>query len=193
MKPLAKLLVFILPLLLLNTCKKEEKTTAEVIIPNQLLGDNNAEFLEGSFWHSTPISNGFTIARVDTVSLSPTHSFIISRTIPDSVNFAYYYQIYSSQMPVGNNLTLKAHIKGVNLEGEGVSILIRCDDVNNSTVQYAGTQGDISITGTFNWTPYTIDLIDLQSSVKTIVVFLIYIPNTTGTAYFDDITLTQNP
>lgn len=185
------LLFFVFILVL--ACKKEEKTSDEIVIPVQLLGDTNAEFLGGSFWYSTPASIGFFIGRIDNESLSPTHSFTISRTTPDSVNIGYYAQIYSRQMPVGDNLTLEAHIKGVNLEGEGVSIMILCNDENNTPVQFVSTEGTISITGTFDWTPYTIDLVDLQSSVKTIYIFLIYLPNTTGAAYFDDITLTRNP
>lgn len=185
--------LLILAFVLVSGCKKEEEASEEAVIPTQLLGDTNAEYLGGSFWYSTIAANGFFLGRIDNVFLSPTHSFTISRTTPDSVNIAYYAQIYNLKMPVGDNLTLKAHIKGVNLEGEGVSIMILCNDENNTPVQYEGTEGTISITGTFDWTPYTIDLLDLQSSVKTIYVFLIYLTDTTGTVYFDDITLTRNP
>ena len=187
--------LLLLAFLLVSACKKEEKTSEEIVIPMQLLGDTNLEFLQGHFWYSyyPPAAGGFFVGRIDTVSFSPTHSFMISRTTPDSVNFAYYAQIYFLQIPVGDDLTLKAYIKGVNLEGEGASILIGCNDENNAPVQYEGTEGNISITGTFDWTPYTIDLIDLKSNVKTIYVFLIYLPNTTGKVYFDDITLTRNP
>ena len=125
------------------------------------------------------------------IQFSPTHSLKIARTIVDTTNIWYWDQIYSGIMPTGQTLTLTAKIKGVNLTGEGVSIVIRGDGADQSTLQFATTQGDISITGTFNWSTYSVSLSTLSTNVYRIVIFLIYLPKTTGTVYFDDIKLTH--
>jgi hypothetical protein len=199
-----KICILILILLSVLACKKEETVVEETVIPDQLLGDTDAELLASQFWNSYQVSStsgqiltgaitthGFTIGRIENVSRSPIHSFMISRTTINSEYFAYYSQRYPRQMPVGKNLTLRAYIKGVNLEGEGASLMIECEDVNLAHVQVADTRGSVSIKGTFDWTAYTVELKNLGSNVTTIFVYLNYLPNTTGTVYFDDITLTQ--
>jgi hypothetical protein len=175
----------------LQSCKKEEPVP-EPVLPSQFLSDTNIEMLQDAAWFSSLNEFGFKLARVDTVSLSPTHSLMITRTVSDTVNYAYYVQRYNRQMPVGKNLTLEAHIKGVNLVGPGVSILIRCDDSANTPLQAAGTQGTVTINGTFDWTSYTTELTNVDSQAATLYAILIFLPNTTGTVYFDDITLTRD-
>jgi hypothetical protein len=145
----------------------------------------------GSSWVNLGTGNDFTASWTDEDSFSPTHSLKIARTIIDTTNFWYWDQIYSGIMPTGRTLTLTAKIKGVNLTGEGVSIFIRGDGANQSNLQFATTQGDISITGTFDWSTYSVSLSTLSTDVYHIVVFLIYLPKTTGTVYFDDIKLTH--
>jgi hypothetical protein len=190
---LSRNLVLLFSFMILADFVKEDQTSEKTKIPSQLLADPDAELISGQYWFSKYDSAGFTVNRTDDAYLSPTHSLKISKTVPDSLNSAYYVQIYSGQMPVGRNLTLQVHVKGLNLEGDGVSILLLCNDIDDSTVQFTGTEGDKSIAGTFDWTSYKLELIDLKSEVRKIYVFLFYLPNTTGTAYFDDITLTPDP
>jgi hypothetical protein len=199
-----RFLIFLI-LLSLLACKKEDEIVEEPeVIPNQLLGDTDAELLQSVFWTSvqatlsgqrytgSTTTYGFNIGRNEKVSRSPVHSFMISRTTPDSDYYAYYSQRYPRTMPYGNDLTLKAHIKGVDIEGEGISIIIHCEDKNLSTVQEVTTEGTVKIAGTFDWTEYTVKLLDLKSTVTTLYVYLNFLPNTTGTVYFDDITLTRS-
>ena len=199
-----RFLIFLI-LLSLSACEKEDEIIEEPeVIPDQLLGDTDAELLQSVFWTSMQATlsgqrhtgsttiYGFNIGRNEKVYRSPVHSFMISRTTPDSDFYAYYSQRYPRKMPYGNDLTLKAHIKGVNLEGEGISLIIRCEDASLSPVQVATTEGTVKIAGTFDWTEYSVKLLDLQSTVTTLYVYLNYLPNTTGTVYFDDITLTRS-
>jgi hypothetical protein len=122
-------------------------------------------------------------------SFSPNYSLKISRTVIDTAKIWYWYQIYSGKIPVGRDLTLKAKIKGVYLSGNGASIVIRCDGATPG-LQFETTQNVVNISGTFDWATYTVTLSKVQSNITSIIVYLIYLPNTTGTVYFDDVTLT---
>ena len=51
------------------------------------------------------------------------------------------------------------------------------------------TQGRESIDGTRDWTTYTVELSQVPAEVDRITVYFVYLPNNTGTAYFDDATL----
>jgi hypothetical protein len=92
---------------------------------------------------------------------------------------------------VGKDLTFNVKIKGDNLVGQGVSIVIRIDGVS-SQLQISSTEGSQNIVGTFDWKSYSIKLASVSSQAKTIYVFLVLLPNTTGKAYFDDVSFTYN-
>lgn len=100
-------------------------------------------------------------------------------------------QTLNTDIPTGKSLTLRVRIKG-QLEGDGVSIAIRGDDTSNISgvgEQFATTQGPSPISGTFNWTEYGLNLDTIEPNIKSLTVYLIYLPNTTGTVYFDDVSL----
>ena len=123
------------------------------------------------------------------VSSSPTHSLQMSRTtITDVSSFAAWGQTFQGVMPIGKDLTFAVKIKGDNLVGQGLSIAIRVDDTTTA-LQFSTTQGNIYIGGTFDWKTYTVKLPGVSSQAKYIVVYLVYLPSTTGAAYFDDASL----
>lgn len=43
------------------------------------------------------------------------------------------------------------------------------------------------ITGSKDWTTYDVTLGDVPQHIRSITVYLIYLPGTTGSAYFDDV------
>lgn len=168
---------------ILLSCKKEDPT------PNQLLKNTDMESVSSSTWTNWGTGTGFTATVSSEESFSPNKSLMISRTAIDTENYWYWYQSYSGTIPFGRDLTLTAKIKGVNLSGNGASIAIRCDGATTS-LQFETTQNVVPINGTFDWTTFTATLSNVQSDVTSIVVFLIYLRNTNGTLYFDDVTLT---
>ena len=174
-------------------CQKEEVVTEEAPVEDQLLGDTDAELLTGVFWTSSPSINGFTNGRVEDIYRSPTHSFKLSRTVPDPLLSGYYMQTYQRQMPYGESLTLNAHIKGVNLEGSGVAIAIVCQDNNFGRLQVAATDTISGIKGTFDWKLYSIVLPKLENNVRYVRAMMLSLPNTSGAAYFDDFSMTHKP
>jgi len=53
----------------------------------------------------------------------------------------------------------------------------------------ATTQNRIDIKGTKNWSSYSVELDDLSEGADEILVFILLGSGTTGTVYFDDISL----
>ncbi|NLY91572.1 MAG: hypothetical protein GX081_08210 [Firmicutes bacterium] len=106
-------------------------------------------------------------------------------------NYLYVFQTYRGSIPVGKKLKLAVRIKTENLTGEGAAIAIRCDDaVPGAADQFVTTQGKIQITGTKDWTTYTVELGErVRSDIEAITVFLLYLPKTSGVVYFDDASL----
>ena len=143
-------------------------------------------------WFPGHTANDISMTWTTEAASSPTHSLAMSRaSFSDPNSFAAWGQTYQGAMPVGKNLTLSVKVKGVNLVGQGLSIAIRVDGATGSNLQFSSTQNNISITGTFDWTTYSIALPNLTSG-KYIDVYLVYLPGTTGKAYFDDISLMYN-
>src|SRR6185436_3602573 len=102
-------------------------------------------------------------------------------------------QTMTAIIPHGKNITLKAKIKG-NLTGIGASIAIRGDiesPADGGAEQFATTQDQTPITGSSDWQDYSVTLVNINSNIKTITVYLLLLPNTTGEVYFDDLSLTE--
>jgi len=182
--------------LMFTSCKKEDSSESNFDIPAQLLMNADVETPAGDLFswisYGSGINTGFNAILTDEEAFSPSHSLKIARTTVDTNYFWVWYQSISNLyfIPYGQDLTLTAKIKGVNLEGWGVAIALRCDG-KEQDYQFETTQETTPITGNFDWTTYTIDLLDVKSTITSINVFLIYLPSTTGTVYFDDITLTH--
>jgi hypothetical protein len=177
---------------LCTSCSKSD------VQPTQLLVNGNMEdgtTVANNWYNSYDLGGSITdFSRVWSTQefSSGSHSLSISRTAtPNSTDFVAWAQTDSTMIPIGKTLTLSVKIKGENLVGTGVSIAIRTD--RSKTVydlQFISTQGQTSITGTFDWTTYSVKLTGVQSTVSYIDVYLVYLTNTTGTVYFDDASLT---
>jgi hypothetical protein len=178
-----KVSLIILAFCMLISCKKEDK------IPTQLLVNTDLESANMSVWFSNGTGSDFNAYRTNEDSFSPSYSLKIERTTLDYANYWYWGQLYEGEMPFGEVLTLTARIKGVNLSGNGISIAIRADA--DTTYQFATTQYMTNISGTFDWAEYSVNLSDLSIDATKIFIFLVYLNSTTGTIYFDDITLTH--
>jgi hypothetical protein len=176
-------------LIIFYACEKKDD-------PQELLANGNVESGLGvpNAWVQAPTQTEFTLAWTDQESSSPENSLLISRNTLNITEFSYWCQTIYDNIPIGKTVTLKVKIKG-NLTGDGVSIAIRGDD-ESAPVQFVTTEyfpknpGSFNITGTFDWKEYSIQLPKIDTSVKSLLVYLIYLPNTTGNVYFDDISLT---
>jgi hypothetical protein len=180
----SSLIIFSIILITIS-CKKEDQ------IPSQLLVNTDIESNDQSGWFSWGTGGIFDTEISNEESFSPTHSLKIVKATMDDSNFWYWYQKYEGAMPYGEELTLTAKIKGENLVGKGISIALR-GDKQDSVSQFVTTFGYIDIIGTFDWTQYKFTLPELNADVTKLWVFLLFNNSTTGTVFFDDITLTHN-
>jgi hypothetical protein len=131
---------------------------------------------------------GYTTEWTTEEANSGSRSLKISAIELEATNFAFWTQSYVGAIPVGEDVVLSVKVKCKNISGEGVSIVIRGDTANGQG-QFISTEGRTPITGDFDWTTFDLRLDEIQGDIKSIIVFLVFLPNTVGTVYFDDATL----
>ena len=175
-------------LLIVISCKPDEPQPINIIV--------NGDMETGS---STPIgwtyysgTTGVPGEWADKVSRSPSRSLHTSAAVATANYTGLWFQQKCGDIPHGKTLVLKAMVKG-NLAGAGVSVALRGDDDDLSTPsadQWASTEGNTPITGTFDWKEYRVEFSEVEQTISCLRVFLIYLPNTSGEVYFDDVSLT---
>lgn len=184
------LLLLFLPLIFTNC----EKDNAQAASANELLSNGDLEVGSATpdgWFRSAPCTNT-SFEWTDEEAFSPKMSLKISNSQLESDCFSFWGQTFNSNIPTGKSLSLRVRIKG-QLEGDGVSVAIRGDDtpeVAGTGEQFATTQSFTTISGTFNWTEYIVRLNPIEETIQSLTVYLVYLPNTTGNVYFDNISLT---
>ncbi|MEO1448870.1 MAG: hypothetical protein AAFV07_05040 [Bacteroidota bacterium] len=90
-------------------------------------------------------------------------------------------------------LLLKVMIKTENLTEPGAALLIRGDNTDEpkgAAEQSASTQGKLDIMATQDWTEYSLRVPEgLGRGLESLSVYLVMLPETNGTVYFDQMTL----
>lgn len=159
------------------------KLNPTIIINDSINGnDTNWEYSNfGNSSHSGEIST--------THFTSSGSSLKISATEPSDFSF-WRYSFSPEGIQQGSRLTVDVNVRLDNVNGEGVFIALRGDS-DDGTVFFRTTQGTKTITGTFPFTKYSLELPYYIEKVKTLNLFLIMGGNATGTAYFDDIVITK--
>lgn len=107
--------------------------------------------------------------------------------------FPVAYQVIASGDLTGRRLRLAARVRRVGVVGPGFALALRGEDATRAPRGgvFASTQGRIDIFGTADWTEYSVRLEELDASVGRVSVFLMLLPETRGTVYVDDVTLTS--
>jgi hypothetical protein len=186
-RPILYWATIVLPLLFTRCAKEEAK-------PQQLLVNGNFE--NGN---TVPTDWGYITEKdiyngewSDKEFVSPCKSAKISSLKSDSTVFSFWYQTITDNLPFGKDVTLKVKIKG-NMSGKAISIASRTDDTTIPTgrvEQFITTENLSPITGSFNWSERIITLSNVKPTSKSIIVYFINLPNTTGEVYFDNASLT---
>ncbi len=181
-------LVFVLVLFI--GCDKDTVIPQVQLISNSAMEEGS---IEPTNWWSWNGDGKYTTTWTDQEAFSPEKSLEISTMTADPESYSFWAQTVSANIPKGQDVTLKVKIKG-DLFGAGVSIVIRGDDgdvPSGNAEQFATTEGVTSITGSFDWKDYSVTLSDVGDDIKSLTIYLIYLPNTTGEVYFDDVTLSN--
>jgi len=188
-------LLFILLVITILSCKKNDAT----LTPSELTNNGNIEknFESWFFGFDVPHPknpNNYTYGFTEEFAASPKNSLKINcNKVTNDTAFCFYSQtIPTTNLKVGSKLTLKVKIKTLNMVGEGVSIAIRGDGANLPSVFFKTTQGVTQITGNQDFKEYSVSLDSYAGNANQIFIFLVYLPKTTGSVYFDDVSLTEN-
>ena len=198
MKKLLNLFIFIILVSFSLSCKKET-TIKEVVQPSLLINSNIESGVQAwysGYDNSNPTNpNGYILGVSEEFASSPKSSLKISCSkISKNTAFCFFSQsIPTNNLKTGAKLTLKAKIKALNLVGPGLSLAIRGDKAGQtSSVFFQTTQGTTPITGNFDFKEFSISLDSYAGNADNIIIFLVFLSDTTGTAYIDDITLVSN-
>lgn len=134
---------------------------------------------------------GFIASWQDGSAYQGTRFARISRTQGTTTHYAFWAQTIRADEFVGGPVTLRARIR-TELAGDGVALVIRGDDTETPSGEsdaFVTTNGTLSITGSSAWQEWSVTLDELPTGIVSITVFLIFLPQTTGVADFDQVEL----
>jgi len=187
MKNLRQLLpIAVLSATILSSCADSDEMEVQYL--------RNSSVEEGD---QSPYS-WFSVEKMYEIAWSKEEAFDGERSLKiisnlDDAEFAYWGQSFETDIPVGKKLRLRAQIKLNNVQGDGdggAIIALRGDSDEESSGFFYTTQGNVEIKGTQDWTPYSVEMLyPVDEDINRILVFLILGSNTSGEAYFDQITL----
>jgi hypothetical protein len=169
-------------------CDDDEGVHGQLIVN----GDVETGSMVPNSWWSNSGQNKYEVTWTDQESFSASKSLKISAQSADPVEFAFWAQTISVNIPTGKTVKLTVKVKGT-LSGQGVSIAIRGDNTpqpSGSGEQFATTQGITPISGSFDWMDHSVQLPGIDANTQSLTIYLIYLSNTTGEVYFDDVSLT---
>jgi hypothetical protein len=119
---------------------------------------------------------------------SPTHSLQITSTSAAAANTfsSWAYALPTTNFPIGSALAVKVRIKLVNVTGNGIYVAIRGDGTNGIAF-FNSTQSNLTISGTSDFTGYSVRCPYFPENVTSIRIFLILDGSSSGTAFLDDV------
>lgn len=178
-------------------CKKEDDEMIVEPAPSVpiVLTNTGIELVDNAgipidWWYRAGPYDLFT---TDTTAFNGNQSAGLTSSDSTSADFGYWAQSTSENIQSGRKLRLRVNIKTENVIGEGASIVIRGDDAPapaGNAELFESTEGDIFIGGTHNWKEYRVTLErPISPSIQSITVFVVLLPYTTGTVFFDDVIL----
>ncbi len=189
------MLIFLFVMCLVSGCGKEGGVREGVeLLKNGNMEEGTIDEISGEqprYWY---FNKGDPLSEIK-YTIDPTNGsnkcIKMVATAHDGLLMAY--QKVTNYIPIGKKVKLTVRIKTENLVGQGASIVIRCDDTVNregEPEQFATTQSITTIEGTKEWTYYSLELGErIKSTIKSITVFLLVLPDTSGTVYFDNASL----
>ena len=170
--------------IIFSGCKKEDIFETDLLVNNTVEIGNDTP----TGWFSVP--GPYQVEWSESVGFNSDRSLKISSDVT-SADFGFHAQEID-EFEVGKFVELKVQIKKENLVGSGISIAIRGDndDPNPSSEWFTTSQSNQVITGNADWEEYSlVSTSKIPDDITKLTIYLIMLPNTTGTVYFDDISL----
>lgn len=148
-------------------------------------------------YYSNPYGTYYKAEWANDQAIEGTRSLKINASATNGPNSAFWYQRVESataKLAVGKTVTFTVKIKTDNItegiEGQGVSINLGTYAGTTTATQFISTLNNIEIKGTSDWTTYRITLPEkVASGTSLILIQLLLTAQTTGTVYFDDMSL----
>ncbi|AUD04148.1 hypothetical protein [Spirosoma pollinicola] len=198
-----KIFLFILSSsVLLNSCKKDDaqpQTIANVLTGGDFETSPYSTWISDVSKNSVTRPTSYTVDYSTEAASSPTHSIKVScSAAPSDSTYQLFQQSLttsSTPIPTGAKLTLKAKIKTVNMQGEGISMAMggyKGVNDNYASAFFTETRGKVAITGTNDFKEYTLTFDSFPANTQNLYVIFFFLPKTTGTVYYDDVTLSVN-
>jgi len=153
----------------------------------------SGKYSPDNWWFGSADNSLFSFKWDSREYLSANHSLKISSSNSNEY-FSFWAQTISANELIGGKITLNVNIKSDNLDGQGVYIAIRGDTTitpSGNAEVFATTQGNEQISGTFDWKKFNVTLDNVPSDIKALTFYLIYGTKTSGSVYFDDVSLTD--
>lgn len=188
--------------ILFNGCKKD---STQPQAPANVLTNGDFEVYPFPLWFSAILKssktnpNTYTVDHSIEAASSATHSIKVSC---DAIKSDSAYQVLERvvytrdvSIPEGAKLSMKVKIKTVNMQGKGITFLFGGFSFVNGVQAITfstSTEGKVSITGTSEFKEYTLTFDSVPKNLYGVYADLIYTSKTTGTAYYDDMSLTIN-
>ena len=110
--------------------------------------------------------------------------------LKDTASYCYWLASVppSATIRVGASLTLRAKVRLQDVQGKGVSLVIRGDKGPTTSVLFATTEGQVPIRGTADSTEYSVTL-PYTTAVDKLIVYVVMLSNTSGSVAFTDVSL----
>lgn len=202
MKTTTWLIALVTTFALLNGCKKDDpqvQSIANVVTNSDFETSPYQDWTSSPYKAATTNPNNYSVVYSTEAASSPTHSIKVSLAAsPNDTTFHIFQQVINTTtkgIPTGGKLTLKVKIKTVNVQGNGVSLVIGGNqgaDAKYASTFYTSTEGKTSIVGTNDFKEYSLTVDALPANTTSLYVALFFLPKTTGTVYYDDVSLSVN-
>ena len=177
-------------------------SSCEEIIPIEILNaDNN--ILNPSVEEGTSLPTNWVYSEGDTVAVRDGlwvsgDGYDSNRSLKITLNseeieFIYWGQVRTARPLANKPLILKAMVKAVGLQGQGAALILRGDHTSipkGESESLASSQEITKIIGSHDWTEYQVVLSEgMDRKTESVSVSLAMLPETTGTVFFDEISL----
>lgn len=193
--------LFFILINLFASCKEDEEVVEPTPDPIFLFEDGNFE-AEPNKWEFThqkaldgPVPDGHHEGKIDNKNFMTPGNYSLSIS-SNSIGEADYFSTwiyFIDIVPLINGdfnenmkLVFKATVKGENLEGIGVSVAM--DQLSKDASTFRTTQGRQTISGTFDFIEYSLTA-PFDLNTQTLALYLVMLNETTGTVYFDNISV----